>query len=265
MLSIIQLKFFSSSKIDLFNCFKFNHLFSMFVEDDTNRIKSYTLKKMIDKRFIACRKPEYLIRWKGYDSEKDVWRSLSEMKNVMNLIKDYEEMIKNITYLFGRLNTFVVIVPYRKFFTIVFKFIKALTPSFKASTTSSEMIHRNSLMIISASLKSSLLSLQKTSASFSFSSKTFASLRQSSRLFRRFSRLLLTSLWWWIEWIDDMRACWRKRQLSFFLIDKCYDYSRKTLIIIVKDFGRHLPISKLFRETPSIAVYLIYRHSFPDN
>ena len=102
--SVVQLKPVFA-EIDFFDRFKFNHFSSIFVEDDINRVKSYTLKKMINKRFIARRDPKYLIKWKEYDFEKNVWRNLLEMKNVMNLIKKYEDLIKNITYFLERLES----------------------------------------------------------------------------------------------------------------------------------------------------------------
>ena len=194
MLSIIQLKS-SLSKIDSFDRFKFNHFSWIFVKDDIENVKSYTLKKMINKRLIARREPKYLIRWKEYKSENNIWRSLSKIKNAMNLIKNYKKMIENITYFFERLNTSAAVVFYKKFSTIAFEFTKAFASSFKASTSSSEIIHRNSSMIISILLKSSPLSLQKIFVSSSSSSKTFVQLRRSFQLFHRFSRLLLSFFW----------------------------------------------------------------------
>ena len=62
MLSITQLKSSLSSRIDFFDRFKFNHFSSIFVKDDINNIKSYILKKMINKRLIVRRESKYLIK-----------------------------------------------------------------------------------------------------------------------------------------------------------------------------------------------------------
>ena len=202
MFSIIQLKSFSS-RTDFFDRLKSNHFFSMFVEEDTDKIRSYKLKKMINKRLIVRREPKYLIKWKEYDFEENVWRNLSEMKNAMDLIKNYERMVKNITYLFERLNS------------VVLKSTKLITSSPKASITSFEVILQKSLMIISIPSKISSIQipflLKISSIKLPFSPKASASSR-------RFSRLLLSSFWWMI--------CWRGRQLSFFLMNRCYDYCR---------------------------------------
>ena len=61
VLSVTQLKSISS-KTDSFDRLKFNHLSSIFVENNIDRIKFYTLKKMIDKRLIVRREPKYLIK-----------------------------------------------------------------------------------------------------------------------------------------------------------------------------------------------------------
>ena len=177
---IAQLKFFSLFKISFFDRFKFNYSSSIFVEENINKIRSYALKKMIDKRFTVRRKSKYLIEWKKYNFKKNIWRSLFKIKNAMNLIKKYEKIIKDITYFSKHLN-FIAI----DFF--VFKLMKSSASSLKVSII--EMIFRNSQVIILIKISSanSFLFSRKISSidSFSFLWKTFASLR-------RFSRLLLS-------------------------------------------------------------------------
>ena len=227
MLSVTQLKSSSSSRIDFFDRPKSNHSSSIFVEEDTDKVKFYTLKKMIDKRFTARRELEYLIKWKEYNSEEDVWRNLLEIRTAMNLVKEYKKMVKTIIYLFERLDSSIAIVPR------VFKFTKSIISSFKASITSFGMIlHKPRVIIpvssttpprLSLSFSSKTwsteppsLSLQKAFASSSSSLKSSAPLRRFSRLFSRPSRLLLSPLWWWIGWVDGMLT----GTSAFFLLGK---------------------------------------------
>ena len=81
---ITQLKFFES--FFAINSF----LFSVFMKEDTDSIKSFEIKKRISKRLIKRRDIKYFVRWLRYDSEKNVWKSLSKLDNVMNLVKNYE-------------------------------------------------------------------------------------------------------------------------------------------------------------------------------
>ena len=61
----------------------------MFVEGDTDKVKSWEVERLVDKREVA-RGVEYLVRWKGWGEEHDVWRSLPELGNAMDLVRDYE-------------------------------------------------------------------------------------------------------------------------------------------------------------------------------
>ena len=105
----------------------------------------------------------------------------------MNLIKEYENMVKNTTYLFGRLNSFTEVMPYKKSTIVVSKFTKPVTPSPKISTTSSRVALQKSLIVIPASPKISTTQPQSSASLPPPSSK-------ASALPRRFSRLLLSPL-----------------------------------------------------------------------
>lgn len=59
------------------------------VKSDTNKVKSFVLKKIVSTKKTA-RNKEYLIRWKRYDSKHDAWRSLSKMRNALNFVREYE-------------------------------------------------------------------------------------------------------------------------------------------------------------------------------
>ena len=70
--SLAQLK--SSLKFDSFRRSISEHSKSMFVEGDIKELKSYVLKRLLNKRVCYRGKGEsmkYLIRWQGYDPEFD--------------------------------------------------------------------------------------------------------------------------------------------------------------------------------------------------
>ena len=103
---VAQLKFVSFES-NFYQRFRFNHFDSMFVENDIQRVKFYEIDFLINKREFARREFKYLIRWKEYDFEYDEWRNISKLKNVMNLIKNYEQIIIEIIFLFDRfINTY---------------------------------------------------------------------------------------------------------------------------------------------------------------
>ena len=62
---------------------------SVHVEGDTSTHKSWEVDRIIDKRG-----DRYLIRWKGYDPSHDQWRTRSQLGNASELIKEYEDQIR---------------------------------------------------------------------------------------------------------------------------------------------------------------------------
>ena len=86
---VAQLKFCSSFDNDSYRRSRSIESNSMSIEKDIDQIKSWKLNRLIDKRRSA-REIEYLIRWKNWNSQHDVWKSLSKFDNAMNLIKQYE-------------------------------------------------------------------------------------------------------------------------------------------------------------------------------
>ena len=88
--SVAQLKRCSSSSVDSFKRSRSNHSDFVFVNDDTINVKFFELSRIINKRMIKKRDVEYLIEWKSYESEHDVWRNLSKSENVMNFVREYE-------------------------------------------------------------------------------------------------------------------------------------------------------------------------------
>lgn len=50
---------------------------------------SYEIERLLDKR-ITRNKPYYLVKWKGYGHQHNVWYSIDNLKGATDLIADYE-------------------------------------------------------------------------------------------------------------------------------------------------------------------------------
>ena len=87
--SVAQLKLAHAFSSDLFKRIS-SSFDSIFVEDDTNTVKFFEIEKIITTKTTAKRK-EFLIRWLEWGFEHDFWRKLLEMRNVLNLINDFEQ------------------------------------------------------------------------------------------------------------------------------------------------------------------------------
>ena len=105
VLSVVMLKSVSSFDADSYKRDRPSHFDFVFVEGDTVKMKSFEIERLINRREIKRRGHEYLIRWREYGPEYDEWRNLSELDDVMNLIRDYDEALKFILWLSGKLNT----------------------------------------------------------------------------------------------------------------------------------------------------------------
>ena len=65
----------------------------VFVEGDTPTFRSFELDHIFNKRVIKKGRgfaTEYLIKWKGYRPEHDVWRNVNQLGDAQDLIQDYE-------------------------------------------------------------------------------------------------------------------------------------------------------------------------------
>ena len=198
MLSMTQLKS-AVKEINFYNRSRSNHSSSIFIKKDTDIVRSYRLKKMISKQFIKRRDTKYLIKWKEYDKKYNEWRNLSEMKNAINLIREYENLIGNTIHLFERLQesfvtetsffvilTNIEMILRKSLIVISFTTSTSIFPPTTAKTFFTAMIaahSKSSASSFKASTKSSSLSLQKTFALSSSSLKASASLRRSLRFF----------------------------------------------------------------------------------
>ena len=92
----------SSSSVDSFKRSRSDHSDFVFVDGDTANVKFFELSRIINKRMIKKRGIEYLVEWKDYGSEHDVWRSLSELGNALDFVDEYEAAMIRST-LSGRL------------------------------------------------------------------------------------------------------------------------------------------------------------------
>ena len=83
IISIAHLEFSSSSSTSQSSS-------SIFMKENSNIVKFFEIEKLVAKR-ITKREVEYLVKWLKYDSEKNMWRSISKLENAMNLVQQYED------------------------------------------------------------------------------------------------------------------------------------------------------------------------------
>lgn len=59
------------------------------IADGDTEAPSYEIERLIDKR-ITRDKPYYLVEWKGYDHQHNVWYSIDNLNDATALIANYE-------------------------------------------------------------------------------------------------------------------------------------------------------------------------------
>ena len=64
----------------------------IFVDGDTDAVKSFEVEKITAHRPTARRGMEFLVRWKGYGPEEDVWRNVPELGNALDVLDDYKKL-----------------------------------------------------------------------------------------------------------------------------------------------------------------------------
>ena len=52
--------------------------------------KEYEVEKILDRQERKC-KTNYLVKWKGYTAEKNIWEGLENLKNVMKKVEEFEK------------------------------------------------------------------------------------------------------------------------------------------------------------------------------
>ena len=192
---VVQLKSISSPSINFYHRHRIILSNFIYVENNIAQIKNYELKKIINSREIV-KKTEYLIKWKECKSEQNMWRNLSKMRNVMNMIKKYHR-IMNVVVLdcyrrWSQISSNVVISSRNQLSskTSIKKSITSLLSEFFANT---KVILRKSLIVISIvalvlifsstiARESFIAMIAVSQKSFSlFLSKIFVSLRRFLR------------------------------------------------------------------------------------
>ena len=92
--SIIFIAQLESSSTSTSNSFKrtstSSSLVSMKDESDLNMMRSYEIEKIIVKRNNRRRNHEYLVKWLKYESQNDFWRSLDELQNALNFVREFD-------------------------------------------------------------------------------------------------------------------------------------------------------------------------------
>lgn len=65
----------------------------MFVDGDTDSVKSFEIKHLLNRRIVKrgrSNSVEYLVRWKGFGPKWDRWYNVKDLDNAAELVLDYE-------------------------------------------------------------------------------------------------------------------------------------------------------------------------------
>ena len=92
--SVAQLEPAPEPSIDPFRRPYPHDLPAVFVDDDTNSLKSFEIDRLLNKRTIKRGKGltvEYLVRWTGYGPGWDRWYNVKDLDNAAELVREYEE------------------------------------------------------------------------------------------------------------------------------------------------------------------------------
>lgn len=94
--SIAQLEPAPSPAEDPFGHLRPEHPPPVFVEGDTDAVKSFEIDRLLNKRTVKKGRGhavEYLVRWTGYGPEWDRWYNIKDLDNATKLVRNYEEAI----------------------------------------------------------------------------------------------------------------------------------------------------------------------------
>jgi len=93
--TVTQLKLCSSLKNDFFNYSHSEESSTVFVKENTESWKFFKLKRLLNQWIIRQEQgqpiTQYLAHWKRYGPEYDMWLSLKNLENVINLVKKYDK------------------------------------------------------------------------------------------------------------------------------------------------------------------------------
>ena len=62
-------------------------------QEQTEEEKKYEVKSILNRQ-KRREKPKYLVRQKSYTIEKDIWERLENLKNVIDLVKEFKKEIR---------------------------------------------------------------------------------------------------------------------------------------------------------------------------
>ena len=68
----------------------------IFVNENIENVQFFEIEKLIVSRETRREDTKYLIRWKNYESEHDVWRNIFELKNAMKLMNEFKNNNSNV-------------------------------------------------------------------------------------------------------------------------------------------------------------------------
>lgn len=94
--SIAQLELAPLPAEDLFGRLRPEHPPPIFVEGDTDVVKSFEIDRLLNKQTVKKDRGhavEYLVRWTGYGPEWDRWYNIKDLDNATKLVRNYEEGI----------------------------------------------------------------------------------------------------------------------------------------------------------------------------
>jgi hypothetical protein len=109
MIFVTHLESMSDFVSDLYKRSRSKKSEIIYMKKNNNNVKSFEVKRLINRRIIS-RRIEYLLRWKDYDSEHDVWRSVSKLQNAKEFIQKYEIVIINVINLLDQLSRSISII-----------------------------------------------------------------------------------------------------------------------------------------------------------
>jgi hypothetical protein len=92
--SIIFVTQLKSASKDSYRRARSNHSDFVFVEKDISIEKFYEIEQVLIKRtrqYAITKINQYLIKWKNYESKFDEWRSIFDLINCIDLMKNFEQ------------------------------------------------------------------------------------------------------------------------------------------------------------------------------